>query len=154
MKRFRFQLESVLQLQRNECDLCREVLADAVRHDQELSDRQRRLEGERANQLDTLRRMNSAGELDVHASLSYRTYIERLASDLGHIVEERRLAAERVETCRKTLLLSRQSVESLEKLSEKRRLELTATNECLDSREREDTWQSLRAAARAGARSP
>src|SRR5690242_18283522 len=100
MKKFKFELESVLRLRRNQQELKMQLLAEVVRQDGELVALLRQVEAERGRQIDELRALGKGGEVDVDASSSRRYYTGQLSSDLGLIERRRKLLAQQIEACR------------------------------------------------------
>src|SRR5436189_6416062 len=117
MKKFLFEFEAVLRLRCSERDVCRQSLGAALRHDAELSHREREVEELRLAQLDELRSMEASGALDVEASLLRRNYAGRLAEESAIIARERKQAGDAIDRRRRELIVADQGVQSLEKLA-------------------------------------
>lgn len=146
MKKFAFKLDPLLKVRRNHRDLCRQLLADVLRHDSELAARRAETDAERLTQIEELRSLGSdAAGLDVDASVSRRAYAGHLSGDIGRIDSERAAIAGQIELCRQALVRADQAVKSLEKLAEKERAEFVYVNERREEREREETWRAIRA---------
>jgi flagellar FliJ protein len=143
MKKFKFELESVLRLRRNQQELKMQLLAEVVRQDGELVALLRQVEAERGRQIDELRALGKGGEVDVDASSSRRYYTGQLSSDLGLIERRRKLLAQQIEACRQELIRATQAVKSLEKVSDKRRAEFVHAQERREALELEEAWRAL-----------
>jgi len=143
MKKFKFELESVLRLRRNQRELKMQILADVVRQDRELLELLNQVEAERGRQIDELRELGKTGGVDVDASSSRRYYSGQLTSDMGQIERRRRLLAQQIDACRKDLIRATQAVKSLEKVSEKRQIEFVNAQERRESLELEEAWRAL-----------
>lgn len=143
MKKFKFELESVLRLRRNQRELKMQLLAEVVRQDRELLDLLTQVEAERGRQIEELRELGKTGGVDVDASSSRRYYSVQLTSDMGQIERRRRLLAQQIDACRRELIRATQAVKSLEKVSEKRQIEFVNAQERRESLELEEAWRAL-----------
>lgn len=143
MKKFKFELESVLRLRRNQQELKMQVLGEVIRQDGELLALLRQVEAERGRQIDELRVLGKGGGVDVDASSSRRYYTGQLSSDLGLIERRRKLLAQQIEACRQELIRATQAVKSLEKVSEMRRAEFVHAQERREALELEEAWRAL-----------
>jgi len=143
MKKFKFELESVLRLRRNQQELKMQLLGEVIRQDGELLALLRQVEAERGRQIDELRALGKGGGVDVDASSSRRYYTGQLSSDLGLIERRRKLLAQQIEACRQELIRATQAVKSLEKVSEKRRAEFVHAQERREALELEEAWRAL-----------
>lgn len=146
MKRFSFKLNPLLKLRKSQRDVCQQLLADVLRHDDDLISRRRRIESERESQIDELRALNGLGkDVDVHASASRRLYAVHLSGNLGQIDAERAALAGQIDLCRQALVRADQSVKSLERLADKQQAEFIYSQERLEERTLEDAWQAIHA---------
>jgi flagellar export protein FliJ len=146
MKKFAFKLDSLLTLRMNQRDRCQRLLADVLRRDDELVRRRSETEKDRRTQIDELRTLGSAGAgVNVDASVSRRSYAGQLSGHIGTIEAERKALRRQIDLCRQALIRADQAVKSLEKLSEKQRSEFVYTQQSLEARELEQTWQAVRA---------
>jgi flagellar export protein FliJ len=145
VKKFAFKLDPLLKLRRNHRDLCRQLLADVLRHDDDLVSRRSEATARRVLQIDELRRLTSAAAgVDIDASVARRAYAGHLSGDIGRIDNERAEIARQIDLCRQALVRADQAVKSLEKLAEKERAEFIYLNERREEREREETWRAIR----------
>jgi flagellar export protein FliJ len=146
MKRFRFQLEALLQLRENQRDLRRITLAEVLRRKSELDQQRHRVESERRAQLDDLRDLGTPGEVNIDASSARRLYAGQLDGDLGSLAREMQLVVRQVDLCRQALIEADRSVKSLEKLSHRRREEFLFDQERREALELEQAWRARHAA--------
>jgi flagellar FliJ protein len=145
MKKFRFQLDPILRLRRNQRELRLQMLADVLRQDGELIALRQQVETERGQQIAELRELGSGGGMNVDASASRRYYAGQLSGDIGQIERRRELIARQIAACRQELIRADQAVKSLEKLAEKRLAEFAAAEERREAIEVEETWRALHA---------
>lgn len=143
MKKFLFEFEAVLRLRRSERARCRQSLGLALRDDAELIRLQHEIEERRLAQIDELRRMETVGGLDVEASRARRVYVSRLADDLAILGRKRDSLAEAIKLHRRDLLSAEQAVESLEKLSARRKIEFDAQEQRRETLASEEAWHAL-----------
>lgn len=135
MKAFAYKFEPVLKLRRNQRDLCRQLLADALRRDDELLLARGRVVADRHVQLDEIREKGRGGDVDIDGSASRRFYAGQLIGDIGRIERQRALAAQQIALCRQHLLKADQAVKVLEKLEEKQRSDFQFEQERRAARE-------------------
>jgi flagellar export protein FliJ len=146
VKRFAFKFDPLLMLRKNQRVIRQQLLADVLRHDDELVDRRLRTDAERATQIEELRTLNqSGGDIDVDASASRRHYAVQLAGRMGEIDVERAGLARQIAECRQALVRADQAVKSLENLAERQRTEFIFDQERLEARALEETWQAIHA---------
>jgi flagellar export protein FliJ len=146
VKKFSFQLNPLLKLRQNQREMCQQLLADVVRHDDELLSRRRDTEAERLTQIEELRTLGGAArEIDVDASSARRLYAGQLSGDLGTIDGQRTLLAGQIELCRQALVRADQAVKSLERLAERQEQEFQFREERREARALEETWQAIEA---------
>jgi len=151
MKKFAFKLDPLLRLRINQRDKCQQLLADVVRLDDELVHRRSETENDRRTQIDELRSLGGGGGgVDVDASVSRRSYAGQLSGNIGQIEAERSSLRRQIELRRQALIHADQAVKSLEKLAEHRRTEFVYTQQSVESRELEETWQAIHAGERQG----
>lgn len=146
MKKFAFKLDSLLKLRVNQRDQCQRLLADVLRRDDELVLKRSETEKDRRNQIDELRHLGSAGcDVNVDASVLRRSYAGQLSGHIGMIETERKALRRQIDLCRQALIRADQAVKSLEKLAENQRSEFVFTQQSVEARELEQTWQAVRA---------
>jgi flagellar export protein FliJ len=146
VKKFAFKFDPLLMLRKNQRVIRQQLLADVLRHDEELVDRRLRTDAERATQIQELRTLNqSGGDIDVDASASRRHYAVQLASRMGEIDVERAGLARQIEECRQALVRADQAVKSLENLAERQRTEFIFEQERFEARALEEAWQAIHA---------
>ncbi len=146
MKKFAFKLEPLLMLRRNQRVVRQQLLADVLRRDDELVDRWRRAEVERAVQIEELRTLSHGGsDIDVDASAARRHYAVQLSGRMAEIDVQRTGLSRQIEDCRQALVRADQAVKSLEKLAEKQRTEFIFEQERFEARALEETWQAIHA---------
>jgi flagellar biosynthesis chaperone FliJ len=150
MKRFRFELESLLILRQNERDVARQALSQLLQQEADLIGRGTEVETRRQAQFDELRRDESGDELDVEASRLRRSYAARLTNELDAIDHEHTILIQQIDAARQVLLRADQSAKALEKISDRRAAAFLADAERRDALEIEETWRSLQALGRAG----
>ncbi|HEY2251788.1 MAG TPA: hypothetical protein VGH74_12035 [Planctomycetaceae bacterium] len=148
MKKFAFKLDPLLKLRTSQRDQCRQLLADVLRRDDELVHSRSETEKDRRIQIDELRELGSAGAgVNVDASVSRRSYAGRLTGHIGTIEAERLALSRQIDLCRQALIRADQAVKSLEKLAERQRSDFVFTQQSVEARELEQTWQAVRAQA-------
>src|SRR5262245_25440740 len=146
MKKFKFKLDSLLKLRRNQRDVRRQALADVLRRDAELVADRRQTQAERDVQIRELRALAGAGsDIDVDASTARRYYAAQLSGRMGDIDARRTSLARRIDDCREALVRADQAVKSLEKLAEKQAVAFVGRQERLEARLLEEAWQALHA---------
>jgi flagellar export protein FliJ len=146
VKKFSFKLNPLLKLRQNQRDMCRQLLADVLRHDDDLVARRRQTENERSTQIEELRALGSGDrDLDVDATSARRFYAGQLSGDLGEIDGQRVVLAGQIDLCRQALVRADQAVKSLERLAEKQQEEFVLHEERRETRVLEETWQALKA---------
>ena len=101
-------------------------------------------------QIDELRSLGGSGGVNVDASVSRRSYAGQLSGNICHIEADRTTLRRQIELCRQALIRADQAVKSLEKLAEQQRTEFVYTQERVESRELEQTWQAIHAGERLG----
>jgi len=144
VKKFSFPLNPLLKLRQNQRELCQQLLADVLRHDEELLSRRRQTEAERLTQIDELRALGAADrDVDVDASSARRFYAGQLSGDLGAIDGQRTLLAGQIDLCRQALTRADQAVKSLERLAERQEHEFVVHEERREARALEETWQAI-----------
>lgn len=145
MKKFQFKFDRLLKLRMNHRDLRRQLLADVLRHDEELVAERRRIEADRRRQLDELRRLGEGGNVDVDGAVARRSFAGQLTWDIGGVERQRALLAEQIKFCRQALIQADQAVKSLENLAEIQRTEFVFEAERREQREIEEGWRALHA---------
>ena len=146
MKKFRFQLETLLKLRRSDRDRCRQALADVLRQDDDVSAQRAWTEAERRKQIDELRVLGSGGaEVNVDASAARRHYAVQLSGRLGELDVRRAALSREIDQRRHALVRADQLVRTLENLAERREAEFILSQERLEGRELEQAWQAIRA---------
>ena len=148
MKRFVFRLESVLKLRRLQRDLSQKRLSEAMQLDEQLLAPRKQVEASRALQLEQMRSMGGAGEMDVDAASTRRYFATQLIGDVAQIEQQRYVLSKHIAKCRSEVVLADQAVRALEKLEEKQRAEFTFEQECRTQRELEETWQATQTGGR------
>jgi flagellar export protein FliJ len=144
VKKFKFKLESLLTLRKNQRDMCRQALAEVLRRDDELVADRGQTAAERDVQIRELRALSGLGaDFDVDASSARRYYAAQLSGRLADIDGRRTALAGRIDECRQTLVRADQAVKSLEKLAEKQAAEFVGRHERLEARLVEEAWQAL-----------
>ncbi|MBI3864717.1 MAG: flagellar FliJ family protein [Planctomycetia bacterium] len=150
MKKFRFQLEPLLKLRRNQRDLCRQALARVLYHDNRLVEARRETEADRLSQIDELRSLEEGGQgVNIDASVSRRSYAGQLSGDLGEIDARRAALAKQIDVCRLSLVRADQAVQALEKLAERQHADFIFNEERKEALELEQTWLAIGAARQA-----
>ncbi len=146
MKKFSFKFEALLKLRKNQRDVSQKLLADVLRHDEELADRRRQTDAERLTQFDEIRELGGGGAgVNVSASSSRRLYAVQLTGRLGEIDARRSALARQIEICRQALVRADQAVKSLEMLAEKQQTEFVFEQERIEARALDETWQAIHA---------
>ena len=148
MKKFAFKLEPLLKLRTNQRDQCQQLLADVLRRDEALVHQRSQTENDRRVQIDELRSLGGGGGVNIGASASRRVYAGHLSGNIGHIEAERNSLSRQIDLCRQALIRADQAVKSLEKLAERQRTEFVFTQQSVESRELEQTWQAMHARER------
>lgn len=149
MKKFAFKLDPLLKLRTNQRDKCQQLLAEVLRRDDELVQERSETEKDRRTQIDELRSLGaSGGGVNVDASVSRRSYAGQLSGHIGNIEAQRNSLSRQIDLCRQALIRADQAVKSLEKLAEKQRGEFVFTQQSVEARELEQTWQAVHAGER------
>jgi flagellar biosynthesis chaperone FliJ len=148
MKRFRFELETLLDLKRQKRDTARQALSGLLRQSAELLDRRAERNDRRQAQLDDLRHCASGDELDIEASRSRRLYARRLTNEIIALDNEHATLARQIEAARQLLLGADQEVRALEKLSARREAAFTTARERHDALETGEAWRAVEAVNR------
>lgn len=143
MKKFAFKLAALLKLRERHRDLCRQLLAQALRRDEELLALRKQTESARATQFDEIRELTDTGEIDVDGASTRRFYAGQLIGDIGGIERQRMLVAQQIEVCRQKLILADQAVKALEKLQEKQFADFRFAQEQRDARELEECCRTV-----------
>ena len=86
VKKFVFQLESLLRFRENRRDLCRQVLAQIFAEQKRLKQFRLSLEQQRIDQLDEMRQLGEQGEVDVDRSASRRYYAGQILGEIRAVV--------------------------------------------------------------------
>jgi flagellar export protein FliJ len=159
VKKFQFKLDPLLKLRRNERDVCCQLLAKVLYHDNLLVENRQQTEAARLQQIDELRSLEEGGQgVDIGASVSRRSYAGQLSGELGEIDARRAALSKQIELCRQALVRADQRVKALEKLSEQQRSEFIFHEERKEGIDLEQTWLALNALdvaqSSAGQRSP
>ena len=144
MANFRFRFESLLRYRKHRRDLCRQRLAEVMREEQNLLSQRRELEKERERLIEELRRMQSAGEVDVDGAAARRYYVGRLLTQMIGIEQRRQSLRREIAQCRQAVVRADQDVKVLEKLAEKRRAEFLYEAERREGLATEDAWSAAR----------
>jgi len=146
VKKFSFKFDPLLKLRRNQRDICRQLLADVLGHDDKLVARRNAVEAERLTQIDELRNLSTRGnELNIDASAARRHYAVQLTANVAEIDARRADLAGQIASCRQALIRADQAVKSLEKLADKQQTEFVFEQERLEARALEETWQAIHA---------
>ncbi len=121
------------------------MLARLLADDRTLVEQRRHLQNQRLVQLDELRRLGEAGDVDVDGSTSRRYYTGRLLGQAAVVDRNRELLQQQLQLCRQALMKADQDVKALEKLAERRRAEFLYEDERRTARVLEDTWAAAHA---------
>ncbi|MBN2217895.1 MAG: flagellar FliJ family protein [Pirellulales bacterium] len=119
-----FSLKTLLRAGENQRDQCRAQLADALRDEDLLAQRQVELDRQRRELTARCREAASPGELDVEQLKEYHRHQRHLIAEQERLAAERQQAADLIETRREELLAADRKVRALEKLDAKQRRRL------------------------------
>ncbi len=119
MSRFIFRFQPLLNYQRNQLDLRRQILTQLLVDERALTGRLRRTDGQRLAVVDELRTFGKVGKVEVAASVARRKHAEYLQDEMCVIVRELGLVRRQFKLCQQTLLELAQAVKALEKLMER-----------------------------------
>lgn len=142
MPRFNFKLTSLLKLRRNQRDVCQQRLTEGLARDAELVAMRVAAEKDRSTQLNEIRELSAAGDMNVDAASARRYFATQLTGDVLNIEHHRRELAKYIGQCRQALMKADQAVKALEKLEENQRTEFNQEQERRAGRELEETWQA------------
>ena len=142
MKKFAFKLAALLKLRERHRDLCLQLLAQAMRRDEELLALRKQAETDRASQFDEIRDLTDVGEVDVDGAATRRFYAGQLIGDIGGIERQRTLVAHQIAACRQKLILADQGVKALEKLQEKQLADFRFVQDRREERELEECFRT------------
>lgn len=146
MKKFRFQLETLLTLRRRARDKCRQALGEMLGQEAQLVARRAETESERQRQIDELRALGGGGgEVDVDASAARRHYAVQLTGSLAELDAKRAVVAGEIDVRRQALVRADQAVRALENLAERRKAEFVLDQERAEAQEIEQAWQAIHA---------
>ncbi len=144
MKNFIFPFESLLNYRRSKCDLCRQLLAQVLASDHRLLADRKSLEQQRHKQLQELRELVAAGEVDVDRSASRRYFAGQVLGDIRLVDRNRQIVAEQLDLCRQALSKADRDVKVLEKLQAKQQAEFYYENRRRENRELAELWMATR----------
>ncbi len=142
MPRFNFKLTSLLKLRRNQRDVCQQRLTEGLARDAQLVEMRVAAEKDRSAQLNEIRELSAAGDMNVDAASARRYFATQLTGDMLNIEHHRRELAKYIGQCRQALMKADQAVKALEKLEENQRTEFNQEQERRARRELEETWQA------------
>ena len=142
MKKFVFQLESLLRYRENQRDLCRQVLAQILAEQQRLRQSRLALEQQRTDLLDEMRQLGERGEVDIDRSAARRYYAGQMLGEIRAVDRNGEVVAEQLARCRQTLVQADRDVKALEKLREKRETEFQYEQQRREHRELDDIWHA------------
>lgn len=140
MARFTFRLESVLAYRRGLRDQVQQVLSQLLREDEEWIRKSEEVEARRAGTMDELKKIVSAGTVNVDQAAMRRYYAGMTSVELLTIAQQREVVAENLRRCREVLAKTEQDVRLLEKLREKQLAEFNEAEERRAGRDREEAW--------------
>lgn len=140
---FQFRLAALLKYREKLRDQCRQVLAQWLQRDADLTVEQQILETERELQLaEMLSEQTSTAAIQVDRLASRRYRAGQLSAELSVLAERRRELAGQIALCRQALVKADQGVKVLEQFSDRQRAEFQAAQEKHEAREREEAWQA------------
>lgn len=142
MPRFNFRLTALLKLRRNQRDICQQRLTEGLARDAQMVEMRMAAEKDRSAQLNEIRELSAAGDMNVDGAAARRYFATQLTGDLLNIEHHRRELAKYIGQCRQALMLADQAVKALEKLEENQRIEFNQEQERRAGRELEETWQA------------
>ena len=142
MATFQFRLETLLDLRRRRRDECRRVLAEVRRQEAELAAAGERVVQQRVSQLQELRNLNSADELNVDATSARRYYAGQLTVEIANISRQRKLLEGQIDVCRHALDKADQDVKACEHLRDKQQTQFLKAQEQRAQRELEESWSA------------
>lgn len=133
MAKFRFRLESLLQVRQTERDQRRAELAQAYQAEEILREQRKKLQTE----IDLLRQQRniSAGTIDVDALIEGSRYEFVLSSQRKTLEEQSSEVSQEIERRRQILVAVDQQVRMLEKLEEKQRQQFQAEQQRKETKE-------------------
>ncbi len=120
MAQFRFRLDAVLRLRREERDRRRQELAAALAAEQLLAAELSRVQAERLQLQQYMTQAAAPGQVPVENLLDARRYELVLAAQEKHLQEQRSKLAAEIERRRQVLVQADTAVKVLEKLRERR----------------------------------
>ena len=121
MKRFAFRLQKLLDLRRAVVGGRRQELGEGLAHQAEAEERADELAAASREERAGLRRLTSAGWLDIDAVIRERRYAGQLDVELAVARKEVAVVEQEVDRRRATLLEARRKSRVLEKLRDRRR---------------------------------
>ena len=145
MRKFVFKFETLLKFRKSQRDLCLQQVAQVLDADQSMQVEHASLEQNRLEQLDQIRKLGQAGELDVDRTVSRRLYSVQLSSEIRLVEHKRHELARLLEGSRQALVKADQKVKVLEKLNEKQWAEFLYAQERKTARELDEVWLATHA---------
>ncbi len=144
MSQFKFRLQTLLNYRCRRRDECREALAKVLMRAAELEAEQERMTQLRIDQLQHLRELNNAAELNIDAAAARRFYVGQITAALSQLGRQREMVAAEIDLCRQTLVEADRDVQVLERLSEKQQAEHEFTLARAGQLELEECWSAAR----------
>ena len=135
-----FRFQSLLDYRKNRRDLCRQLLAELIADDAKLDQERRKLDQNRAEQLQQLRAFGERGSVDIDRSSARRYYAGQLVRNIHSIDDNRTLLSQQLDLCRQALTKADQDVKVLEKIAEKQLAEFQYEQQRRTEREMNETW--------------
>ncbi len=120
MAKFKFQLESLMKYRKFQRDQCRQVLADVLRQESDLSQEIERTQAEREQVSEEIRVGSNQGKINVQQNASRRFYLTQIDWKLRQVNLQLEQVREQLELCRKAVQQADAAVKALEQLKEKR----------------------------------
>ena len=145
MRKFVFKFETLLKFRRSRRDLCLQQVAQVLDADRAMQAERESLEQRRLEQLDQLRKLGQAGELDVDRTASRRLYAVQLSNEIRLVEQKRQELARLLEGSRQALVKADQEVKVLEKLKEKQWAQFLDAQERQTARELDEAWLATHA---------
>ncbi|QDU79117.1 Flagellar FliJ protein [Polystyrenella longa] len=142
MKKFRYQLDPLLNYRESRRDICRQVLAQVLAADAEQLQHKNEIQQQYQAIEQEVKQMGVGGRVEIDRISARRFHLGQLKTQIRVIDENRRLLEEKIKHCRQALVEADQDVKVLEKIKSRKLTEHTKTQIHQENLEREETWRA------------
>lgn len=148
MKKFEFPLESLLRYRESRRDLCRQLLAQILSEQTRIERDRQALQRRRGGQLEEIRQLGAAGNVDIDRSASRRYYASQVLGEIRLLERNREVVMQQLTACRQALVRADQEVKALERLRQKRKAEFLYEQQRREQHELHESWLAVDAVRR------